>query len=643
MVATHLDALVRDLTAFSAVGILVSGLDDLFIDVCYHVSQLYRRARRARYPAVTEAELRALPEQAVAIMIPAWHEDAVIASMLRNTLRTVDYANFEIFVGTYPNDEATMHAVAGVAETDPRVHRIVCPHDGPTNKADCMNWIIEGIRHYDKASGKRIDIFVLHDSEDMVHPLSLKLMNRFLPGVSMVQLPVIPFESKAGEMTAGTYLDEFAESHVKDMVVRERLSGMVPSAGVGTGFAREAIERLARKHDNQIFNVATFTEDYDLAFRMNAIGERSILVQFFVERTKLVPVGVFKKRERLKVVRELVGTRGYFPSAFRDAVRQKARWTLGIVFHGWQQRGWEGGLALRYMIWRDRKALVTNAVNMLGYLLLLGAALNAHWERAGRPTAFTPLPSGSWLWKVILVDGTLLLNRCVQRMACLERISNWKQAALCVPRIIWGNVINFCAVAKATQIFVVTSLTGKKPVWAKTAHAFPTEAQLLGYKRKLGDLLLENRLLTLSRLTEALKRQKEKGGLLGDVLVDLGYVSETALVETLGAQLKAETMRLEYPRLRREALELILEAACREHLMVVVDAASRPMVVAAASIDDASMKKWLDANLPSPYRLVLAGRRNIVEIIDRSAEERARFPSFARPAPAERPRPEHLQ
>ncbi|HEX4048207.1 MAG TPA: glycosyltransferase, partial [Elusimicrobiota bacterium] len=322
----RLDALVLDLTAFSAVAILISGLDDLFIDLCYHVSQLHRRARRGLYPDVTEAALRALPEQAVAMMIPAWHEDAVIASMLRNTLRTVDYANYEIFVGTYPNDEATMHAVAEVAEEDRRVHRIVCPHDGPTNKADCMNWIIEGIRHYDKTAGGRIAILVLHDSEDMVHPLSLKLMNRFLPGVAMVQLPVIPFESKAWELTAGTYLDEFAESHVKDMVVRERISGMVPSAGVGTGFSRAAIERLALAHNNQVFNVATFTEDYDLAVRMNAIGERPILIQFFVERTAPARGGVLRKREKLKVVRELVGTRAYFPSNFHDAVRQKARW-----------------------------------------------------------------------------------------------------------------------------------------------------------------------------------------------------------------------------------------------------------------------------------------------------------------------------
>ena len=618
----HFGAVIKGLTAFSAVAILVSGLDDLFIDVCYYVSEFRRRVVRG-VAAVTEAELRSLPEQAIAIMIPAWHEDAVIAHMLRNTLATVDYKNFDIFVGTYPNDEATMLAVAEVAETDPRVHRIVCPHDGPTNKADCLNWIIEGIRHNDKVSGKRAAILMLHDSEDLVHPLSFKLMNRFIPEVSMVQLPVIPFESPAGEMTAGTYLDEFAESHLKDMVVRERLSGMVPSAGVGTGFARAAIDRLALKHNNQIFNVATFTEDYDLAFRLKAIGEGSILLQFFVERTSVAASTRFGGRAKLKVVRELVGTRGYFPANFGDAVRQKARWTLGIVFHGWQQRGWEGDLALRYMIWRDRKALITNSVNIMGYLLLLAAAFGGHRGRPGLVFSGTATPVEGWVWKVILADGLLLVNRCAQRVSCIARVSCWKQAALSLPRIVWGNLINFFAVARAAHLFIRTSVTGKKPVWAKTAHAFPSEAQLLGYKRKLGDLLLENRRLTLAHLGEALKAQKESGKLLGDVLVDLGYVSEGELIDTLAAQLKVEARHLDYAALRREDVELILECACREHLMVVADASRRPVVVAAAVVGDARMKGWLDANFPLPYRLVLAGRRNIVEIIEKASEERA--------------------
>jgi adsorption protein B len=634
MVTPGLEPFLEGLTAFVALAIFISGLDDLFIDCCYYGGQAYRRFRYASAPRLTEAALRAEPEQSIGIMIPAWHEHAVIAQMLRNTLRTVDYRNYDIFVGTYPNDEPTMLAVAEVAEDERRVHRIVCPHDGPTCKADCLNWIIEGIRVHDKKTGRRTDILMLHDSEDMVHPLSFRLMNHFIPLHPMVQLPVIPLETPLGDITAGTYLDEFAESHIKDMLVRERVSGMVPSAGVGTGFAREAIDRLALKHDNQVFNVGTFTEDYDLAFRLKAAGHGSILLQYYIERTRHVPGGWLGRKDRLRVDRELVGTREYFPSRARDAMRQKARWTLGIVFHGWQQRGWEGGAALRYMIWRDRKTLMTNAVNMLGYLLLLEAALGAWggWGTSPGRLQFH-VPAGSWLWTVILADAVLLLNRCAQRMICTWRVSDGRQALLSLPRIIWGNVINFCAVAKAAYLFILTSLLGKKLVWAKTAHAFPSEEQLVGFKRKLGDLLLENRLLSLQKLNHALQVQREKGNLLGEVLVDLGYVPEAAVVDVLGLQLKVETRHIDFRQVRGEALGLIMECACREHLMVAVETDREPVVVAAADVADPRMKRWLDANLGRPYRLVLAGRRNIVQVIDRAAQALAPGAVFGKEEP----------
>jgi adsorption protein B len=325
-------------------------------------------------------------------------------------------------------------------------------------------------------------------------------------------------------------------------------------------------------------------------------------------------------------------------------VRQKARWTLGIVFHGWQQRGWEGNLPLRYMIWRDRKALLTNAVNILGYLLLLEAAVGPRWATGSGPggTHLPFIPADGWVWKVILVDALLLFNRCVQRVACDVRVSSWKQAALSLPRIIWGNVINFCAVARATHIFIRNRLTGEKLVWAKTAHAFPTEAQLLGYKRKLGDLLLEQRRITLAHLSSALQAQKGTGKRLGDILVDSGWADEAAIVEALAGQLKVEWRRLDYERLRREDLDLITECACREHLMVVADGAANPVVVAAAVVGDERMKGWLDANFPYPYRLVLAGRRNIVSVIDRVNEARARegLPVHVHPHGAAAPRAE---
>ena len=113
--------------------ILLSGLDDLFIDICYGLRSLYRRVFvLPRYRSLSEQDLLGCPEQLIAVMIPAWDESAVIRQMLHNAVRTLNYRNFHIFVGTYPNDPDTHCEVEIVRERYDNVHRIVCPHDGPT-------------------------------------------------------------------------------------------------------------------------------------------------------------------------------------------------------------------------------------------------------------------------------------------------------------------------------------------------------------------------------------------------------------------------------------------------------------------------------------------------------------------------------
>ncbi len=260
---------LKVLTVVAAVGFFISALDDIFVDIYYMVRQSYRRLFKLKhYKPLTEEDLAANPEKYVAIMVPAWQEEPVIARMLRHSLKVLNYTNYDIFVGTYPNDEGTQLRVAEVLPDDPRVHRIICPHPGPTNKADYLNWIFQGIKTHGAKTGKRYEILVIHDAEDMIHPLSMKLFNHLIPRKDMVQLPVIPMEMPLRHFTAGTYMDEFAESHTKDLLVRERISNMIPGAGVGTAFHRTAADELAALNGNQLFNVDTLTEDYDFGFRL---------------------------------------------------------------------------------------------------------------------------------------------------------------------------------------------------------------------------------------------------------------------------------------------------------------------------------------------------------------------------------------
>ena len=91
---------------------LVSGLDDLAIDIVYWI----RRAWRAvtvfrRYKPMDASALAPPQERPMAIMVPAWQEAGVIERMVKLAASTIDYPAYHIFIGTYPNDAATQSDV----------------------------------------------------------------------------------------------------------------------------------------------------------------------------------------------------------------------------------------------------------------------------------------------------------------------------------------------------------------------------------------------------------------------------------------------------------------------------------------------------------------------------------------------------
>jgi bacteriophage N4 adsorption protein B len=617
---------LRGFLVVAAIGFILSGLDDLFVDGYYYWRRAWRRLFvQKKYSRLTEDDLRRTPEQPIAVMIACWQEQAVIGKMLENALKWIDYRDYDLFVGTYPNDEATLLAVAAVQEQHPRVHRIVCPHDGPTSKGDCLNWVFEGIRLHEKqhGGGRQFAVYAIHDSEDIIHPLSLKLYNHLIPKVHMVQLPVVPLEMSWRHMTAGTYLDEFAEFHTKDLLVRERVSGMIPSAGVGTALSREAVQLMAASRKNQLFSVDTVTEDYDFGFRLKALNLKSILLQFAIERTQVVRTGFLRRREGLRRIKELVATREFFPSRFQDAVRQKQRWIFGIVFQGWKQIGWIGGARMRYMIWRDRKALFTNVINIVGYILLVlyAGTFVVVWVRPSlaRPALPTLVPAGSWIWALVVVATVLMVHRGIQRVVAVRRVAGWSQAALSLPRVVWGNLINFTAVWGATRQFLAWQRTGGRVAWAKTSHAFPTEAHLVEFRRKLGDLLLENRLLSLAHLQHAMQVQQQGGGgdRLGDVLMRLGYIEEDDLTPVLAGQLRVELRRVDARAIPPTVAALVPESAAREHQMLPIGIETGTVVIAAVDPGSRPMAAWIEHHLDRPFRLVMTSRKNLREEIAR--------------------------
>ncbi len=575
---------------------LISGLDDLFMDLVHYTRLIHRRLFRRKFiKPVTREQLADAPEKPIAIMIPAWDESNIIQRMLLNTAGACDYKNFHIFVGTYPNDEATAHEAQKAREVFPNMDIIVTPADGPTNKADCLNWIYQGIRIFEKKHDIQFAAFVMQDAEDIVHPLWLKFINHLMPRVDFIQLPVFPLEGPWYQFVAGVYRDEFAENHTKDMRAREVLSEALPSAGVGTALSRRTIEWLANERKNQIFDIKSLTEDYLLGILLNTMPGKKIFLQQWVEfRQKRKRW--FSREEKEVTVRQPVATREYFPNSFMSAVRQKSRWILGISLQGWSA-GWTRSWGTNYFLYRDRKALVTNLAVVIGYVVVLfWAGISAF--NAWRPgTEIPPLVEvHEPIFKVALVVLGLFGWRIANRMFATATIYNVFEGCLAVPRLLLGNFVNFSATVMAIQRFIKSKISGTVPAWGKTEHAWPSEEQMRKYRRKLGDLLLDRRMVTADQLEEALAIQQRKGGKLGAILIDMGALWEEDVVHMVAEQENKQAVEID-PYAARDLLDLVPRSCAEEHRVYPVAMEAGGLVLAKEAGDDGLSEEQMSSLL----------------------------------------------
>ena len=471
---TSYQRVIEVLALGMTVLILLSSLDDLFVDIWYWSRGLYRWFWiRSRYPRLTAEALDAKPERPIAIMVPAWKESEVIQAMLTTSETLIRYSNYHFFVGVYQNDAATIGEVQSAMARFPNVSMSVVPRDGPTSKADCLNIVLADIFAHERRTGMNFLGIALHDSEDVIHPYELKLFNYLLDRMDLIQLPVFSFPRGLHELVAGTYMDEFAEWHSKDLVVRESMTGVVPCAGVSACFSRRAIDALRLEQAGEVFSTASLTEDYDIAFRLANMGMREIFVSFPISMAveAVGPDGMPQITRRNMPV----ATREFFPEDFRAAYRQRARWLLGIAFQGWTQHGWNGTLGAKYFFLRDRKGLITAPGAILAYFvmfsLFIGHSLFQLLPEASRPP-YILLDTA--LFKMLLLVNLILLgNRVVQRSFFTARIYGIGQGLMAGPRMIVSNLLNFFATLRAAIIYTRHKASGKPIVWDKTTHSYP--------------------------------------------------------------------------------------------------------------------------------------------------------------------------
>lgn len=520
-----------------AVLMSVSGIDDLFIDLVYWVRSgwrkltVYNQHSRLEYQALYERE-----EQALAIMVPAWQETGVIGKMAELAATRFDYENYQIFVGTYPNDPDTQRDVDEVCARFPNVHKVVCARPGPTSKADCLNNVLDAILQFERKAKLSFAGFILHDAEDVISDMELRLFNYLVGRKDLIQIPVYPFERPWYNFTSLHYLDEFAELHSKDVPVREAVSGQVPSAGVGTCFSRRAIIALLEDGDGIAFDVQSLTEDYDIGFRLKEKGMQEVFVRFPVIRS---PRSTPNSRWRFGMHdrdTNVICVREYFPDTFHTAVRQKSRWIIGIVYQGFKTHKWSPNWRLNYFLWRDRKGALTNFLSFSASLILLQLLFLVLYQWVVTdPYYFLSIFEGdAWLVTLLWINMLLMLNRMVQRVIFVARYYGLGQGLMSIPRLFWGNIINFMANWRALSQIIAQG-DPRRVAWDKTTHDFPSLGEENRARRPLGQILVSQGVLSQPQLEEALLT-RQPGLRLGSHLLRQGVISAEQLAAGVAEQ-----------------------------------------------------------------------------------------------------------
>ena len=450
--AEILSRVAAELALFAGVGFLLFAVNDLLVDLIYFSRRMWRSVTvYSRFPRAFASELPISDKPGfMAILVPAWDESAVIGSMLKATLQRLDYPNYKLFVGHYRNDPATAVAIASIC--DSRIEAVQIEADGPTTKADCLNHLYDALIAYETETGVCAKAVVLHDAEDVVDPLELKLFDRLIERAAVIQLPVLPLIDKGSRWVSGHYCDEFAEAHIKELVVREAVGAAIPLAGVGCAIGRGPLAQLAAKQEGKPFAGTSLTEDYEVGLRIGALGLKTMFVR--------IPARAGE--------RGMVASRGHFPGSIGAAVRQKARWLGGIALAGWDRLGWSGGLGERWMRLRDRRGPVAALLLLAAYgaallwsQIWLAEALGAPIRARLDPTLVTFLTINAWLlaWRI-------LMRACFTASA----YGFW-EGLRSIPRLVVGNVIAMLAAARAVSLH----LGGGAKRWEKTRHIFPVE------------------------------------------------------------------------------------------------------------------------------------------------------------------------
>ena len=134
---------------------------------------------------------------------------------------------------------------------------------------------------------------------------------------------------------------------------------------------------------------------------------------------------------------------------------------------------------------------------------------------------------------------------------------------------------------------------------------------------QIGDYLVEQKLITQEQLNQVLAKQKENSEKsFGEIIVELGFLSEISFSKALAKMLRVVYVNLEHIEIEKDAVRRIPENFAKKHTVIAINSQGRRLFVATNDpinlyvLEDIKAQTGMDA-LP-----VMATKSAITKAID---------------------------
>ncbi|EHK9087286.1 MSHA biogenesis protein MshE [Vibrio parahaemolyticus] len=155
-------------------------------------------------------------------------------------------------------------------------------------------------------------------------------------------------------------------------------------------------------------------------------------------------------------------------------------------------------------------------------------------------------------------------------------------------------------------------------------------------RKRLGDLLVEEGIVSEDQIQQALSAQRSTGQKLGDALIDLGFITEKQMLEFLSQQLGLPLIDLGRAPVDADAVQILPEVHARRLRAMVVASNGDTLRVAMSDPADLFTQESL-MNLLGEYNLefIIASERQLISSFDRYYRRTKEIASFAEQLQAE--------